>query len=161
MAVKYGTTTATQKQRPPPVVFKESRPAKETRLRSKSVYGSHPTNWRLPPILLKLNYDLHQQQLASQLIYRMASILAHEKVPVWLCPYEMIALTDRGGIMDEAIPETIFMDSLKHKDPHFGWPANFFETHFDAGDDLLDGKAKFVESLAAYSVVLFLLQIKD
>ena len=108
----YGTT-ATQKQRPPPVVFKESWAAKETRLRSKSVYGSHP-NWRLLPILLKSNDDLRQEQLASQLIYRMASILAQEKVPVWLCPYEIIALTDRGGIM-EAIPDTISMDSLKRK----------------------------------------------
>lgn len=155
---KYGTT-ATQKQRPPPVVFKESWAAKETRLRAQSVYGSHP-NWRLLPILLKSNDDLRQEQLASQLIYRMASILAHEKVPVWLCPYEIIALTDRGGIM-EAIPDTISMDSLKRNDPHFVSLANFFETHFEAGDDLLDAKANFVESLAAYSVVSFLLQIKD
>ena len=90
----------------------------------------------------------------------MASILAHEKVAVLLCPYVMIALTDRGGIM-EAIPDTISMDSLKRKDPHFVSLANFFETHFEAGDDLLDGKANFVESLAAYSLVLYLLQIKD
>jgi hypothetical protein len=87
----------------------------------------------------------------------MASIFAHENVPVLLCPYEMIALTDRGGIM-EAISDTISMDSLKRKDLSFVLLANFFETHFRAGDDLLDGKANFVESLAAYSVVLFLIQ---
>jgi phosphatidylinositol 4-kinase B len=90
----------------------------------------------------------------------MASILAHEEVPVLLCPYAMIALTDRGGIMD-AIPDTISMDSLKRKDLSFMLLAKFFETHFEAGDDLLDGKANFVESLAAYLVVLFLMKIKD
>ena len=57
----------------------------------------------------------------------------------------------------EAIPDMISMDSLKRKDPHFVSLANVFETHFEAGDDLLDGnKANFVESLAAYSVLLFL-----
>ena len=153
----YGTTQR-QRSRPPPVVFKESWSAKESRLRSKSVYGSHP-NWRLLPILLKSNDDLRQEQLASQLIYRMASILAQEKVPVWLCPYEIVALTDRGGII-EAIPDTISLDSLKRNNPHFESLSQFFDDHFE-GDDLSDAKANFVESLAAYSVVSFLLQIKD
>ena len=153
----YGTTQR-QRSRPPPVVFKESWSAKESRLRSKSVYGSHP-NWRLLPILLKSNDDLRQEQLAAQLIYRMASILAQEKVPVWLCPYEIVALTDRGGII-EAIPDTISLDSLKRNDPNFVSLSQFFGDHFE-GDDLSDAKANFVESLAAYSVVSFLLQIKD
>ena len=153
----YGTTQK-QRSRPPPVVFKESWSAKERRLRAKSVYGSHP-NWRLLPILLKSNDDLRQEQLASQLIYRIASILAQEKVPVWLCPYEIVALTDRGGII-EAIPDTISIDSLKRNDPNFESLEQFFGDHFE-GDDLLDAKANFVESLAAYSVVSFLLQIKD
>jgi Phosphatidylinositol 3- and 4-kinase len=153
----YGTTQK-RPSRPPPVVFKESWASKETRLRAKSVYGSHP-NWRLLPILIKSNDDLRQEQLASQLIYRMASILAHERVPVWLCPYEIVALTDRGGII-EAIPDTISLDSLKRNDPNFSTLLQFFETHFD-GENLLDARANFVESLAGYSIVSFLLQIKD
>jgi phosphatidylinositol 4-kinase B len=157
---KAGTYGTTQKQplRPPQVVFKESWSTKESRLRAKSVYGSHP-NWRLLPILIKSNDDLRQEQLASQLIYRMASILAHERVPVWLCPYEIVALTDRGGII-EAIPDTISLDSLKRNDPNFSTLLQFFETHFD-GEALLDARANFVESLAGYSIVSFLLQIKD
>ena len=44
-------------------------------------------------------------------------------VPVWLCPYEIIALTDRSGSIMEAIPETI---SLKRNDAHYMSLANAF-----------------------------------
>ncbi len=105
--------------------------------------------------------DLRQEQLAYQLIYRMAYILAREKVPVWLYPYEIIALTDRGGII-EAVPDTISLDSLKRNDPDFSGLKNFFRGFFgEDTDEYADAKANFVESLAAYSVVCFLLQIKD
>jgi len=161
----YGSTKQENQDPPhtprtPPVVFKESWEAKENRLRSKSAFGSNP-NWHLMPILIKSNDDLRQEQLASQLIYRMATILAKEKVPVWLCPYEILALTDRGGII-EAIPDTISIDSLKRNDANFTSLAQFFTDYFGTGTEaLMDAKANFVESLAGYSMVCFLLQLKD
>ena len=146
--------------RPPPVVFRESWYAKQERIRAASAYGRHP-GWRLLPVLVKANDDLRQEQLASQLIYKMASILAREQCPVWLCPYEILALTDSGGII-EAIPDTISLDSLKRNDPNFTNLRDFFHSYY--GEDttgLANAKANFVESLAAYSMVCFLLQIKD
>jgi len=80
---------------------------------------------------------------------------------VWLCPYEILALTDSGGII-EAIPDTISLDSLKRNDPNFTNLRDFFHSYY--GEDttgLANAKANFVESLAAYSMVCFLLQIKD
>jgi phosphatidylinositol 4-kinase len=154
------TAQSAKSKRPPPVVFRESWDAKQERIRKKSAFGTHP-GWRLVPILIKANDDLRQEQLASQIIQRMASILARENVPVWLCPYEIIALTDRGGII-EAIPDTISLDSLKKNDPHYTGLRDFFHSHFGEGtEDLMAAKANFVESLAAYSMVCFLLQIKD
>mmetsp|Transcript_22630 Transcript_22630/g.49415 ORF Transcript_22630/g.49415 Transcript_22630/m.49415 type:complete len:1318 (-) Transcript_22630:180-4133(-) len=144
----------------PAVVFKESWQVKQERVRQSSAYGSHP-GWRLFPILIKANDDLRQEELASQLIYRMASILAREKVPVWLCPYDIIALTDKAGLI-EAIPDTISIDSLKKNDAEFTNLNDFFKNHYGEGTpELSDAKANFVESLAAYSMVCFLLQIKD
>ena len=145
--------------RSPPVVFRESWIAKEDRIRQRSAFGDHP-GWHLLPIMIKANDDLRQEQLASQLIQRMASILAREKVPVWLCPYEIIALTDRAGII-EAIPDTISLDSLK-KNGGYTNLRDFFHNHFGEGTEEVAGaKANFVESLAAYSIACFLLQIKD
>ena len=155
-----GESIATGTSKPPPVVFRESWQVKQERVRQSSAYGSHP-GWRLLPILIKANDDLRQEELASQLIFRMAAILAREKVPVWLCPYDIIALTDRGGII-EAIPDTISIDSLKRNDPSYTNLRDFFVQHYGEGtEDLSDAKANFVESLAAYSMVCFLLQIKD
>jgi phosphatidylinositol 4-kinase len=151
---------ATKSPDRPPVVFRESWQSKQDRLRAKSAYGQQP-GWRLVPVLIKANDDLRQEQLASQLIYRMAAILAREKVPVWLCPYEIIALTGSGGIV-EAIPDTISLDSLKRNDPNYHGLKYFFLTHFGEGtEEFADAQANFVESLAAYSIVCFLLQVKD
>eukprot|EP00529_Nitzschia_sp_RCC80_P007397 CAMPEP_0113522030 /NCGR_PEP_ID=MMETSP0014_2-20120614/44970_1 /TAXON_ID=2857 /ORGANISM="Nitzschia sp." /LENGTH=1341 /DNA_ID=CAMNT_0000420057 /DNA_START=35 /DNA_END=4057 /DNA_ORIENTATION=- /assembly_acc=CAM_ASM_000159 len=145
--------------KPPPVIFKESWMEKEDRIRAKSAIGDLP-GWRLLPVLIKSNDDLRQEQLASQLIFRIALILARERIPVWLCPYEILALESHGGII-EAIPDTISIASLKKNDPNFTDLKGFFHDFFDTSDDLSDAKANFVESLAAYSIVCFLLQIKD
>jgi hypothetical protein len=144
----------------PPVVFRESWLTKQERVRKQSAYGTHP-GWRLLPVLIKANDDLRQEQLASQLIYRMAAILSRERIPVWLCPYEIIALTDSAGII-EAIPDTISLDSLKRNDPNYSGLRDFFSSHYGEGtNEFADAKANFVESLAAYSVVCFLMQLKD
>ncbi|CAB9500574.1 Phosphatidylinositol 4-kinase beta [Seminavis robusta] len=155
-----GAKYTSAKNQPHKVIFRENWQAKEERLRKKSAFGTH-RGWRVLPILVKANDDLRQEQLASQLIQRMAFILARERVPVWLCPYEIIAITDTGGIM-EAIPDTISLDSLKRNDPNFIDLKAFFHSFFgDNIEDLADAKSNFVESLAAYSIVTFLLQIKD
>ncbi|KAL3934039.1 MAG: hypothetical protein SGBAC_010143 [Bacillariaceae sp.] len=145
--------------RTPPVVFKENWKDKEERIRMSSAYGSHP-GWRLLPILVKANDDLRQEQLASQLIYKISAILAREQVPVWLCPYEIVALTEGGGLI-EAIPDTISISSLKKNDQSYTSLNGFFNTFFEDSDQLADAQANFCESLAAYSIVCFLLQIKD
>lgn len=145
--------------KPPPVVFKENWKEKEDRIRASSIYGSHP-GWRLLPILIKANDDLRQEQLASQLIYRISVILARERIPVWLCPYEILALTENGGII-EAIPDTISISSLKKNDPNYTSLKGFFHKFFEGSDNLADAKANFCESLAGYSMVCFLLQMKD
>eukprot|EP00980_Cylindrotheca_fusiformis_P005598 scaffold1184_cov132-Cylindrotheca_fusiformis.AAC.19 len=146
-------------KRKPPVVFKENWKDKEDRIRAASACGSHP-GWRLLPILVKANDDLRQEQLAAQLIYKISAILAREQVPVWLCPYEIVALTEGGGLI-EAIPDTISISSLKKNDNNYSSLKGFFHSYFDSTERLADAKANFCESLAAYSIVCFLLQIKD
>ena len=73
-----------------------------------------------------------------------------------------MATTSRGGII-ECVPDTISIDSLKRNTPNFTSLKGFFKQHFGdpSSDEYSDAKANFVESLAAYSIVCFLMQIKD
>ncbi len=150
-----------ESRRSPLIVFKEDWTAKQNRIRLKSAHANNP-NWRLLPILIKSNDDLRQEQLASQLIHCMAKILARAKVPSWLYPYDIVALSFRGGVI-EAIPDTISIDSLRKNHPHFTDLKHFFQEHFGqpGSDSYEDAKANFVESLAGYSIICYLLQIKD
>jgi phosphatidylinositol 4-kinase len=63
----------------------------------------------------------------------------------------------------EAIPDTISISSLKSNDPNYVDLKTFFYNHFGppGGDDHAQAKANFIESLAAYSIICYLLQIKD
>ena len=91
----------------------------------------------------------------------MSTILAKAKIPAWLYPYQIIALSDRGGII-EAVPNTISISSLKRNYPNWIDLPTFFKDHFcDDADHLAGAKANFVESIAAYSIVCYLLQVKD
>ncbi len=145
----------------PPVIFKESWSQKEDRIRPTSCYGRMP-GWKLMPVFVKSNDDLRQEQLASQLIKQMSQILCDARVPVWLYPYEILSITPRAGVI-EAVSDSISIDSLKRNYRGYTTMKNFFEDHFGpAGTDAHAGaKANFVESMAAYSVVCYLLQIKD
>lgn len=142
------------------VVFKEDWAQKSDRIREKSCFGKHP-GWTLLPVFVKSNDDLRQEQLASQLIHRMAVILSKAKIPVWLYPYQIVALSNTGGII-EAVPDTISISSLKRNYPNWVDLPTFFEEHYSEDADHLAGaKANFVESIAAYSIVCYLLQVKD
>lgn len=83
----------------PVVVFKEGWAEKEARLRSQSSYG-HLEGWSLRPVFVKSNDDLRQEQMASQLIKEMATILSDAKIPTWLYPYEILAIDSRSGVIE-------------------------------------------------------------
>jgi len=146
-----------------PVIFKERWEQKEARIRQRSQIG-HLPGWRLVPVIVKSNDDLRQEQFASQLLHQIAQVLRHAEVPVWLRPYDIIATTFDGGLI-EAIPDTVSLDALRRNDPNYTTLPDFFERFWGRGEGGGEGLGKarqcFMESLAAYSIVCFLLQVKD
>ena len=146
-----------------PVIFKERWKQKEARIRQRSQIG-HLPGWRLVPVIVKSNDDLRQEQFASQLLHQIAQVLRHAEVPVWLRPYDIIATTFDGGLI-EAIPDTVSLDALRRNDPNYTTLPDFFERFWGRGEGGGEGLGKarqcFLESLAAYSIVCFLLQVKD
>ncbi|EGZ17788.1 hypothetical protein PHYSODRAFT_314984 [Phytophthora sojae] len=146
---------------PPAVIFKERWVEKERRIQATSPYGKLP-GWRLLPVIVKSDDDLRQEQLALQLIHQFAKVFEEFKVPVFIRPYDVIAISATSGLV-EAISDTISIDSLKRNDREFTTLLDFFTRHF--GDpstpEFRRARSNFVSSMAGYAIVCYLLQIKD
>ncbi|KAG7401516.1 Phosphatidylinositol 4-kinase beta [Phytophthora boehmeriae] len=145
----------------PMIVFRERWSEKEARIRRESPFGDHP-GWRLLSVIVKSNDDLRQEQFAAQLIAQCDRIFREYSLPLALRPYNVIATSAKTGLI-EAVPDTVSLDSLKRNDPGYTTLLDFY--HRLHGDKNTTGFARaqrnFVESLAAYSIVCYVFQIKD
>ena len=94
-----------------------------------------------------------------QLIKKYDELFKKENIPLKLHPYEIIVTSNSGGLI-EFINDTISFDALKKKllENNLTF-TEFFEQYF--GDDFEEGQKNFAESLAGYSLVCYLLSIKD
>ncbi|TMW64317.1 hypothetical protein Poli38472_012939 [Pythium oligandrum] len=149
-----------EEEEKPIIVFKEPWPEKEERIRKESPNGNHP-GWRLLPVIVKSNDDLRQEQFAAQLISQCDRIFRDYNLPLRLRPYNIIATSGRTGLI-EAVPDTVSLDSLKRNDPAYTTLLEFFERLFGSETvEFRQARRNFVESLAAYSILCYVFQIKD
>ena len=150
-------------------VFKEPWQVKQERIRATSPFGSHP-NWRLLSVIVKSGSDLRQEQLALQLISEMQKIWQKAKVDVWVYPFQILITSDQAGLV-ETIPDSISIHSIK-KDGYsrqlntsgiaYTLYDHFCKEFGPPGSPIfLDAQDKFMRSVAGYSVICYLLQIKD
>ncbi|KAJ0398832.1 hypothetical protein P43SY_004963 [Pythium insidiosum] len=145
----------------PIIVFRERWSEKEDRIRKTSPFGDHP-GWRLLPVIVKSNDDLRQEQFAAQLIAQCDRIFRAYSLPLRLRPYNVIATSTKAGLI-EAVPDTVSLDSLKRNDPEYTTLLDFYHRLFGPSDSFTFRQARrnFVESLAAYSILCYVFQIKD
>jgi phosphatidylinositol 4-kinase len=125
-------------------------------IRAKSVYG-HLPSWRLQKVIVKGGDDVRQEVLAGQLVSLFRSIFLNARLPLWLRPYAVVATSANSGLV-EMVPNTLSIDALKKE---FGGLVlnEIFSSVF--ADHIEEARLNFIESCAAYSVVSYLLQIKD
>ena len=109
--------------------------------------------------IVKAKDDLRQEVMTMQLIKKYDEIFRSENIPLKLHPYEIIITSNSSGLI-EFIPDTISFDALKKKllENNITF-LEFFQKHF--GDDFEESQKNFAESLAGYSLVCYLLAIKD
>ena len=92
-----------------------------------------------------------------QLIKCFHDVFTQANIPLKLRPYEILITSSTSGLI-EFIPNSISIDSLKKKMP--GHNLNtFYRTYFKKNFE--DAQKNFVESLAAYSLLCYIMQIKD
>ncbi|TMW55171.1 hypothetical protein Poli38472_013933 [Pythium oligandrum] len=138
------------------------------RLREFSL-SPHPNRWRLCSLIAKSHDDLRQEVLVMQLISFFDHIFRLEQLPLRLRPYRILSTGASTGLL-EVVRDAISLDGIK-KTPDFKNLRHLFEDLYGgtvdgeeagAGDELLrQAELNFIYSLAAYSIVCYILSIKD
>ncbi|KAJ2667367.1 phosphatidylinositol-4- kinase [Coemansia sp. RSA 1199] len=132
--------------------------------KSAATTGSHTTDSsqvisRLSAIF-KVGDDCRQDVLALQLIAVFKNIFTSCGLDLYLYPYRVVATAPGCGVID-VIPNSISRDQMgREKVNSLG---DYFATKYGGVDSIQYQQARnnFVQSLAAYSVLSYLLQFKD
>ncbi|KRX07569.1 Protein kinase-like domain [Pseudocohnilembus persalinus] len=142
-------------------IFGEDLEEQEKRIRQQSIYG-HFKSWKLIHLIIKTGDNLKQEQFAQQLIYQFQQIFELEKTDLLLRPYEILSVGPGEGLM-ETVKNSVTFDSL-HKTLQTNYKNItdldvFFRQFY--GENFGKARENFLNSLAAYSLVCYFLQVKD
>jgi len=112
--------------------------------------------------IVKSNDDLRQEVACIQLIELCQEIFADCNLSdtLWLKPYRIVSTGPAAGFV-ETLPNTMSIDAIKKTDNFESLPQFFQHLYGGSSARLLTAKKNFVKSLAAYSLVSYILSIKD
>ncbi|RKP39007.1 kinase-like domain-containing protein [Dimargaris cristalligena] len=157
------------KDDPSAAVFREDWETKEARIRASSPYGSLP-GWQLFSVIVKTGGDLRQEQFALQLIKEMQRIWKAEDLDIWCQYYRILVLSDSAGLV-ETIKNTISIHSLKKEAYSRRTTAelpvftlyDYYLLEYGAPNTerFLKAQDNFMRSLVGYSLISYILQLKD
>ncbi|KAI4317111.1 hypothetical protein L6164_025015 [Bauhinia variegata] len=134
--------------------------AKKERIRKASMYGNLP-GWDLRSVIVKSGDDCRQEHLAVQLISHFYDIFQEAGLPLWLRPYEVLCTSSYTALI-ETIPDTASLHSIKSRYPDISSLREFFIAKYQENSPSFKlAQRNFVESMAGYSLVCYLLQVKD
>ncbi|KAI8949946.1 phosphatidylinositol 3 [Xylaria longipes] len=158
---------------PSAAVFGEAWHVKKERIRRNSPYG-WMKNWDLVSVIVKTGSDLRQEAFACQLIQVCHKIWVDAGVPVWVKLMQILVTGESSGLI-ETITNGVSLHSLKRsltlssidsgvnhrrrfatlKDH---WVKTFGTPDSEPYKSAVDA---FKRSLAAYSIIQYILQLKD
>ncbi|XP_019430183.1 PREDICTED: phosphatidylinositol 4-kinase beta 1-like [Lupinus angustifolius] len=134
--------------------------AKKERIRNASVHGNLP-GWDLRSVIVKSGDDCRQEHLAVQLISHFYDIFQEAGLPLWLRPYEVLCTSSYTALI-ETIPDTASLHSIKSRYSNISSLRDFFIAKYQKDSPSFKlAQRNFVESMAGYSLVCYLLQVKD
>jgi phosphatidylinositol kinase/protein kinase (PI-3 family) len=135
---------------------------KET-FQKESPYKDFPS-YRIRQIIVKGGDDLRQEIIAQQVLRKLKTIFTNEGTSLKLQTYEIVVISSSSGIIGrqrakiEFIQDSISVDGLKKK--YIGHSLKEIYSYI-FGSKFIEAQKNFVESLAAYSLVTYLMQVKD
>ncbi|XP_023186073.1 phosphatidylinositol 4-kinase beta-like isoform X2 [Xiphophorus maculatus] len=153
------TTFRRDPEDPSAVALKEPWEEKVRRIREGSPYGHLPT-WRLLSVIVKCGDDLRQELLAFQVLQQLKSIWEQERVPLWIRPYKIVVLSADSGMI-EPVVNAVSIHQVK-KQSQLSLLDYFLQEHgAPTTENFLSAQRNFVRSCAGYSLICYLLQVKD
>ncbi|CAI5661436.1 unnamed protein product [Oreochromis niloticus] len=153
------TTFKRDPEDPSAVALKEPWEEKVRRIREGSPYGHLPT-WRLLSVIVKCGDDLRQELLAFQVLRQLQSIWEQERVPLWIKPYKILVLSADSGMI-EPVVNAVSLHQVK-KQSQLSLLDYFLQEHgAPTTEAFLTAQRNFVQSCAGYSLICYLLQVKD
>jgi len=110
--------------------------------------------------IFKVGDDCRQDVLALQMIAAFRGIFHHVGLPVYVFPYRVTATAPGCGVID-VLPNSVSRDMLGREAVNglFDWFVSKFGG--EEAPAFQAARGNFVRSLAAYSVISYLLQFKD
>nr|ABA92023.2 Phosphatidylinositol 4-kinase, putative, expressed [Oryza sativa Japonica Group] len=133
---------------------------KRERIRRSSVHGKLP-GWDLRSVIVKSGDDCRQEHLAVQLVAHLYDIYQEAGLPLWLRPYEVI-VTSAYTALIETIPDTASIHSIKSRFPDITSLRDYYVAKYEENSPNFKlAQRNFVESMAGYSILCYLLQVKD
>ncbi|KAI9913202.1 hypothetical protein PsorP6_006242 [Peronosclerospora sorghi] len=141
-------------------VFGESWEARKARIQSESPMGKLP-GWNLFSVIVKTNDDLRQEVFTMQLIHKLKSIFEFEAPNLWLRTYRIVATGANIGLL-ETITDACSLDHLKKTFPG-GSLLEYFKSIYGepSSAEFIAAQRRYIESMAAYSIVSYVLLLKD
>ena len=143
-------------------IFLETSKEQEARIKKNSPFSGLKT-WKLLRVIVKTNDDLRQEAFAMQLISQCDQIFRKAKLPLWLKPYEIIATGPNCGLI-EVVSDALSVSSIKEKVGGANATlVDYFRSQFGKPNSKKHQQAveNFTNSLCAYCLVCYILQIKD
>nr|ACS29271.1 pik1 [Meyerozyma guilliermondii] len=146
---------------------------KKARIRKTSVYG-HLRNWELCSVIAKNGDDLPQEAFACQLITMISSIWRNAGVPTWTKRMRILITSASTGLV-ETITNAMSIHSIKKSLTELSIAngenvkgtiftlKDYFEKKYGSPNSVRYVRAQdcFARSLASYSILCYVLQIKD
>ena len=110
--------------------------------------------------IFKVGDDCRQDVLALQMIAAFRSIFNHVGLDVFVFPYRVTATAPGCGVID-VLPQSISRDMLGREAVNGLY--EYFLSKYGPEDSrrFQEARSNFIKSMAAYSIISFLLQFKD
>ena len=137
---------------------------KSKRMLEEAKGGPEDAQLEVTSLMSKSNDDLRQEVFIMQMIHYYKSVFAKANLPIWLKTYRILSTSTSTGLI-EVLVDATSIDGLKKADgyPEEGGLRRYFEETYGGPDtqSFKTAQRNFMTSLAGYSIISYLLGLKD